>query len=83
MSILELCNIYYSASEREILSGLSLSIETGEVHALLGTNGTGKSTLAHMIMGCHGYQPVTGEIIFNGTLLSRQGLPLRTMPWLR
>ena len=52
MSLLELNEISYSASGREILTGLSFSIKVGEVHALLGTNGTGKSTLANIIMGC-------------------------------
>ncbi len=70
MNILELCDIFYSATGREILSGLTLCVETGEVHALLGTNGTGKSTLAGMIMGCHGYSPVSGEIYFAGTLIN-------------
>lgn len=66
MNILELREIVYSAAGREILAGLSFRIKVGEVHALLGTNGTGKSTLAHMIMGCQGYHPATGEISFNG-----------------
>jgi Fe-S cluster assembly ATP-binding protein len=70
MNLLELCSIYYSATGREILAGLTLGIETGEVHALLGTNGTGKSTLASMIMGCHGYLPLSGEIFFAGTLIN-------------
>jgi len=70
MNLLELRAIYYSATGREILTGLTLGIETGEVHALLGTNGTGKSTLANMIMGCHGYLPLSGEIFFAGTLIN-------------
>lgn len=49
---------------------MTLRIETGEVHALLGTNGTGKSTLAGMIMGCHGYRPMSGEMYFAGTPLN-------------
>lgn len=70
MNLLDLCDMYYSATGREILTGLTLSIEAGEVHALLGTNGTGKSTLASMIMGCRGYQPASGEMFFEGTLLN-------------
>lgn len=70
MNLLELCDIYYTATGREILSGLTLSLTAGEVHALLGTNGTGKSTLANMIMGCHGYTPVSGEIYFSGALIN-------------
>ncbi|MDD2499222.1 MAG: ABC transporter ATP-binding protein [Geobacter sp.] len=70
MAILSMCDIYYRTSEREILSGLSLSIEAGEIHALLGTNGTGKSTLASLIMGCQGYQPASGTIFFAGVVLN-------------
>lgn len=70
MSLLELHDIHFTATGREILTGLTLSIEAGEVHALLGTNGTGKSTLANMIMGCHEYHPVSGEIYFAGTLIN-------------
>jgi len=70
MSLLELRDITYAANGRDILTGVTLAIEAGEVHALLGTNGTGKSTLASLIMGCHGYHPVSGEIFFAGTLIN-------------
>lgn len=70
MELLELHNIRFTATNREILSGLTLSVAAGEVHALLGTNGTGKSTLANMIMGCHGYHPQSGEIFFADTLIN-------------
>lgn len=70
MNLLELHDIRFATAGREILSALTLTIAAGEVHALLGTNGTGKSTLAALIMGCHGYQPAAGEIIFAGTLLN-------------
>ena len=81
MNVLELRDIFYSAANREILDGLTLGIVAGEVHALLGTNGTGKSTMANMIMGCHGYQPQSGGILFNGAPLNdlkiheRAGMP--------
>jgi Fe-S cluster assembly ATP-binding protein len=73
MSLLEVNNVVYGAGQdgtRSILSGLSLAIESGEVHALLGTNGTGKSTLAYLIMGCEGYRPSSGEIRFNGLVVN-------------
>jgi Fe-S cluster assembly ATP-binding protein len=54
-----------------ILERLSLSIDPGEVHALLGTNGTGKSTLASLIMGCEGFRPSGGEIRFDGSVINK------------
>jgi Fe-S cluster assembly ATP-binding protein len=66
MPLLEIKNLRYAAGDKKILDEFSLSIESSEVHALLGTNGTGKSTLAYVIMGCDGYKPASGEIIFNG-----------------
>lgn len=66
MSILEIKKLSYEAGDKKILDDFSLTIEASEVHALLGTNGTGKSTLAYLIMGCEGYKPTSGEIIFEG-----------------
>lgn len=73
MPLLEVKDIVYGAGKdgkMPILSGLSLAIEHGEVHALLGTNGTGKSTLAYLIMGCEGYRPVSGEIRFDSAIIN-------------
>jgi len=86
MSVLEIKNLAYVAGEKGVLDGLSLSIEASEVHALLGTNGTGKSTLAYLIMGCEGYRPGSGDIIFENTVINdlkiheRAGLGI-TMAW--
>ncbi len=89
MPLLDIKDISFEASQTpgsRILSGLSLSIEAGEVHALLGTNGTGKSTLACMIMGCEGYRPSTGEIRFDGRTINDLAIHERanlgiTMAW--
>lgn len=70
MSLLEIKDLVFNAGDKKILDGLSLSAERSEVHALLGTNGTGKSTLAYLIMGCEGYKPSSGEIIFDGKVVN-------------
>ena len=66
MPLLVVNNLVFRATGRDILAGLSMTIEAGEVHALLGTNGTGKSTLAYLLMGCEGYQLFSGSIFFGG-----------------
>jgi len=65
---------YHTANREPILNGLSLTIYESEIHALLGTNGTGKSTLAYIIMGCDGYTPFRGSIIFRGELINALSL---------
>jgi len=70
MSILEINKITYEAGNKKILEDFSLTIEASEVHALLGTNGTGKSTLAYVIIGCDGYRPKSGGIVFEGKVIN-------------
>ncbi|MFZ3136440.1 MAG: ABC transporter ATP-binding protein [Thermodesulfovibrionales bacterium] len=86
MPLLEIKNLTYTAGDKIILDEFSLSIKSSEVHALLGTNGTGKSTLAYVIMGCEGYKPVSGEILFNGKTIDELKIHERaqlgiTMAW--
>ncbi len=66
MSLLEARALTYRAGDKKILDDFSLSIGPTEVHALLGTNGTGKSTLAYVVMGCEGYRPSSGGLVFDG-----------------
>ncbi|MEP6896071.1 MAG: Fe-S cluster assembly ATPase SufC [Chloroflexota bacterium] len=66
MSQLEIKNLHVNIEDKEILKGLSLSINQGEIHAIMGPNGTGKSTLAYTLMGHPNYIVTEGEIIFKG-----------------
>jgi len=86
MPLLEIKNLTYTAGNKKILDEFSLSIEASEVHALLGTNGTGKSTLAYLIMGCDGYRPSSGEIVFEKKVINTLKIHERaqlgiTMAW--
>jgi len=66
MSQLEIKNLHVSIEDKEILKGLSLTINQGEIHAIMGPNGTGKSTLAYTLMGHPSYTVTEGEILFKG-----------------
>lgn len=55
-----------AGEERMILRGVNLTVNQGEVHALMGPNGSGKSTLANVLMGNPAYEVMDGEVIFNG-----------------
>ena len=66
MPLLEIRNLHVRAGEKEILKGLDLTLEEGQIHALMGPNGSGKSTLANAIMGHPGLEVTEGEIRFRG-----------------
>jgi Fe-S cluster assembly ATP-binding protein len=63
---LDIQNLSVSVSGKKVLKGVNLTIGQGEVHALMGPNGTGKSTLAYTLMGHEGYQITGGRIFFDG-----------------
>lgn len=66
MRKLEIKNLHTTADDFEILKGVDLVINTGEVHAVMGPNGTGKSTLASTIMGYYKYSITAGDILLDG-----------------
>jgi Fe-S cluster assembly ATP-binding protein len=66
MSELVISNLHVSIEGKEILKGVDLTIRQGEVHAIMGPNGTGKSTLAYALMGHPSYEITEGEVTFKG-----------------
>lgn len=64
--MLEIKNLHVSVGDREILKGLTLTVKDGEVAAIMGPNGTGKSTLSYVIAGREGYEVTQGEVRLNG-----------------
>ena len=64
--LFEIKNLHVSVGGKEILKGFNLSVNEGEIHAIMGPNGTGKSTLAAAITGRDGYEITEGEIWFKG-----------------
>lgn len=65
-NLLSLRGVRLTLQDRPVLDGLELDLMAGEIHGLLGANGAGKSCLAYLIMGCEGYRPSAGEIVFDG-----------------
>ena len=67
MSVLEISGLHAEVAGNEILRGVDLRIESGEVHAVMGPNGAGKSTLSAVIMGRPGYTVTAGSVTLDGT----------------
>jgi Fe-S cluster assembly ATP-binding protein len=66
MALLEIDDLHAGIEGKDILRGLTLTVNAGEVHAIMGPNGSGKSTLAYVLAGKDGYAPTAGEVRFNG-----------------
>lgn len=66
MPLLEIKNLHVEIDGKKILNGLDLTVNKGEVHAIMGPNGSGKSTLAYVLAGKADYEVTEGEILFDG-----------------
>src|ERR1700692_4903929 len=66
MPLLEIKNLHVEIDANPIPKGLDLTLNAGEVHAIMGPNGSGKSTLAYVPAGRPAYTPTAGEVLFNG-----------------
>lgn len=75
--MLEIKNLFASANDKPILNGIDLSIQSGEVHAIMGPNGSGKSTLTNILAGRPGYEITQGEVIFEGENLLEMNPEIR------
>lgn len=67
--MLQINNLHANVGDKPILKGLTLSLNAGEIHAIMGPNGAGKSTLGYVLSGRPGYEVTEGSVTFNGEVL--------------
>ena len=77
MPLLEIKDLHARVEDKAILKGINLSIETGEVHAIMGPNGSGKSTLSYVLSGREGYEVTGGEVLYQGADLLQMAPEIR------
>lgn len=70
MALLDIQNLEASVEDKQILKGVNLTINPGEVHAIMGPNGSGKSTLSNVLAGNESYEQTAGQVLFNGSDLA-------------
>jgi Fe-S cluster assembly ATP-binding protein len=70
-------NLQLKLNGKSIIEDLSLHVNQGEIHGILGENGTGKTTIAYLIMGVNNYKPTAGRIIFEGQDIARLSVSQR------
>jgi len=66
MALLEINDLFARVGEREILKGINITVQPGEVHAIMGPNGSGKSTLSQVLAGRDSYIVTHGEVRYDG-----------------
>src|SRR5918998_6427049 len=64
--LLHIEDLHVEVEGREILKGLDLTLDKGQIHAIMGPNGSGKSTLAYVVTGRPGYEVTKGSVLYNG-----------------
>ena len=71
--ILEIKDLHASVGDTPILNGINLTINAGEIHAVMGPNGSGKSTMSYVLAGREGYEVTGGDILMNGEIIAGNG----------
>ncbi len=78
--MLEIKNLTVQIEDKRILNGLTLTVNTGEVAAIMGPNGSGKSTLSYVIAGKEDYEVLDGEMLLDGREPARHGAATSAPP---